>query len=75
MEKHTALRTAVNISAGEKYGVIGQLPLVEYEIEHVYEGHGVYLVVRKAIASGKIALADLDATGKYRIIIERVDNP
>ena len=56
MEKHTALRTAVNISAGEKYGVIGQLPLVEYEIEHVYEGHGVYLVVRKAIASGKIAL-------------------
>ena len=75
MEKHTALRTAVNISAGEKYGVIGQLPLVEYEIEHVYEGYGVYLVVRKAIASGKIALEDLDATGKYRIIIERVDNP
>ena len=75
MEEHTALRTAVNISAGEKYGVIGQLPLVEYEIEHVYEGHGVYLVVRKAIASGKIALEDLDATGKYRIIIERVDNP
>lgn len=75
MEEHTALRTAVNISAGEKYGVIGQLPLVEYEIEHVYEGHGVYLAVRKTIASGKIALEDLDATGKYRIIIERVDNP
>ena len=27
----------LSISAqGEKYGVIGQLPLVEYEIEHVY---------------------------------------
>ena len=42
------------------------------------EGHGVYLVVRKAIASGKIALEEFwmqQASIASLLTPEKVDNP